>query len=336
MQQSESQKKLLIIRFSSFGDILQASSAIGSFLNQYPGAEIHWATRSDFVGLLSHNPNIKKVWPLNRKDGLKGLWKLALSLRKENYTHIYDAHNNLRSRFLSLFLWPKHFVRRGKNRLRRFMLFKLRIKSALPKQPARDTFIHPLKKWGIPFDPLQSSQLYFGKDALLTPQDAIPFDQFIALIPSSAWDQKRWPLEYWKELIDLCPNQNFVIFGGPQDTFLKELVTGENQHRVFNSSGLFSLLESCAAISRAQAVIGCDTGLSHAADQLGIPTLILVGPSPFGYPGRSTSKALETELWCKPCSDGSGRCKNKIYKKCLYEIKPKNVISELNNLKANT
>ena len=332
MQQTES-RKLLIIRFSSFGDILQASSAIGSFLAKYPGSEIHWATRSDFVPLLSHNPNIHKIWPLNRKEGLKGLWSLLKNLQKENYTHVYDAHNNLRSRFLSLFLWPKHFVRRGKSRLRRFLIFKLRIKSALPKQPARDTFIRPLEKWGIPFEPLKTSQLFFSEERLAKVKSQIPFQNFIALIPSSAWDQKRWPIEYWKRLIDLYPEQNFVIFGGPQDHFLAELVTPENQNRLVNTSGAFSLIESCAAVSLATAAIGCDTGLTHAADQLGLPVFILIGPSPFGYPARPTSKVLETSLWCKPCSDGSGRCKNRIYKKCLYEIKPEDVAIELNNMK---
>ncbi|MES2768130.1 MAG: glycosyltransferase family 9 protein [Bdellovibrionota bacterium] len=326
-------EKLLIIRFSSFGDIIQTLSVVECFLNKYPQAEIHWAVRADFLELLKYHPKITKIWSLDRKQGFAGLWKLTKQLQSEKYTHVYDAHNNLRSRFLSFFLWPKFFLRRGKDRLKRFLLFNFRINFYPKRLLAHDTYINPLKKWNIPNAPLKNSQLYIPEELKQKIQSKIPFKTFTALIPSAAWALKRWPIEYWKQMIEASPDKNYVILGGPQDTFLNELVTPENKSRVLNLSGQLSLLESCAVVSISNASVGCDTGLSHAADQLGIPIVFLTGPTAFGLPSRASSKSMEVDLWCRPCSkDGRGKCKNSTYKKCLYDIKPKDVHEELNTL----
>lgn len=335
MQTNDPQAKLLIIRFSSFGDIIQTLSVVESFAKKYPKSEIHWAVRTEFTELLKSNPKITKIWALNRKEGFSALWKLTKDLKQENYTHIYDAHNNLRSRFLSFFLWPKHFIRRSKDRLKRLLLFRFRINLYPKRLLAHDTYINPLKKWGIPNEPLHQSQLYIPQELIKKVTPLVPFKTFTALIPSAAWELKRWPLEYWKTAIEMMPQENFVILGGPQDTFLNELVTPQNQNRVLNLSGKLSLLESCAVVSLAKSAIGSDTGLSHAADQMGTPIVFLTGPTAFGLPSRPSSKSMEIDLWCRPCSkDGRGSCKNKTYKKCLYDIKPESVATELKQLES--
>ena len=96
--------KVLIIRFSSFGDIVQCSSVIDPIANGLSDPEIHWATRIDFDYLLKLNKRIDHVWSLDKKLGLIGLLKFAQKLRGEKFTHVYDAHNNLRSLVLKLFL----------------------------------------------------------------------------------------------------------------------------------------------------------------------------------------------------------------------------------------
>ena len=95
--------KVLIIRFSSFGDIVQCTSVIDLIRQHSPDSQIDWVTRSEFVNLVKLNHNIGKVWGFDRKLGLMGLIKFALELKKENYTHVYDAHNNVRSSILKLF-----------------------------------------------------------------------------------------------------------------------------------------------------------------------------------------------------------------------------------------
>src|SRR5688500_4090092 len=118
--------KILIIRFSSFGDILQCLSVPSLIKTQYPEAQVHWAVREDSRELLDSHPKIDRVWGLSRKQGLGGLLQLARELRAQQFTHIYDAHNNLRSNVLSKFVPAGLFVRRPKNRWKRILLFRFK------------------------------------------------------------------------------------------------------------------------------------------------------------------------------------------------------------------
>ena len=85
--------KVLIIRFSSFGDIVQCSSVVElirqRLSNDVSKNEIHWATRADFGFLVKLNSEVDQVWAFEKKLGLKGLFKFALLLRSENFTHVY-------------------------------------------------------------------------------------------------------------------------------------------------------------------------------------------------------------------------------------------------------
>src|SRR6476661_3575223 len=89
--------KLLIIRFSSFGDIVHAMGVPSAFKSAYPRAEVDWLVRSDLASLLKWNPYISKVHSFDRKNGLGGLIKFTWKLSRLGYTHLYDAHNNVRS-----------------------------------------------------------------------------------------------------------------------------------------------------------------------------------------------------------------------------------------------
>ena len=118
-----SKEKFLIIRFSSFGDVTQCLSVPSAIHQKYPLAEIHWITRQDMLPLLSGHPHIQKTWAIEKKSGLKSLVRTALHLRKQNYTHIYDAHNNLRSLIISFvlrFFRDANFIRRSMRRWKRF------------------------------------------------------------------------------------------------------------------------------------------------------------------------------------------------------------------------
>src|SRR5882762_5437310 len=92
--------KILLIRFSSFGDVLQTLSVAGRLGEAYPGAEIHWVTREEFQPLIATHPQVIKVWSVRKGAGFSELWSLAGALKAENFTHVYDAHNNLRSHIL--------------------------------------------------------------------------------------------------------------------------------------------------------------------------------------------------------------------------------------------
>src|SRR4051812_888007 len=95
-QTSKPVERLLVIRFSSFGDIVQAQPSVSAFRAKFPSAQIHWLVRRDFRGLVAHNHSIDQVISFDRSEGLFNLLRLSWRLGAEPYSHIYDAHNNVR------------------------------------------------------------------------------------------------------------------------------------------------------------------------------------------------------------------------------------------------
>ncbi len=320
--------KILVVRLSSFGDILQAQACLQNIYSHTPTAQVDWLVRSDFKDLLTEQP-LNKVHALPRKSGFFALLKMIYLLSGTPYTHIYDAHNNLRSfwvrTLLPLFVFIRHgqttkLAVRSKNRWRRFLFFKMR--QPVFKMPFRGSysFLSPLEKWGLSGE-FQQRPHWSTKTqtALKHPKD------FIAIAPSAAWKTKRWPLSSWQKLIEFLPESYFVILGGPEDTFCEE-IAAVAPHRVLNTAGKLSLLESCAVVRDAQVTISGDTGMLHAADQMRRLNIGLIGPTAFGYTSQNLSVVLETQLACKPCSkDGRDTCKNAVFQKCMIEITPEKV-----------
>jgi ADP-heptose:LPS heptosyltransferase len=334
--------KVLIIRFSSFGDIVQCSSVVELIAQRFGSAqsknEIHWATRSDFDFLVKLNSEVDRVWALEKKLGLIGLIKFSLQLRAENFTHVYDAHNNLRSKVIKFFLMSRlnapHLLTRSKDRWKRILLFKFRINKFPKPFKGIESYIAPLTKWGIS-KPRESRLVKWTFSSAVEEKINSLIkdgDKIISLVPSAAWEMKRWPLAHWKKLIQLMPDSRFVVLGGKEDLFCQELVEIDPS-RVQNLAGKLSLVESCHLIQKSSLVISADTGLLHVADVLGVKGLSLMGPTAFGFTMSSKIKTLEIDLPCRPCSkDGSGKCSQALWQRCMVEITPTMVASEARHL----
>jgi ADP-heptose:LPS heptosyltransferase len=332
-------RKVLIIRLSSFGDVVQAMAAPKTIKSQWPEAKVDWLVRSDFKELLEAHPFIDTVIAFDRKQKLSGYLKLCIELSKNKYTHVYDAHNNMRSRILGLFLLPRRlvfltkFVRRSKQRLDRILLFKFQINRFPKPYVAQDSFLQPLQKWGLKTNVVGPH--FFIPAAVQNRVDALlPSESFACAVPSAAWVLKRWPISYWKDLLLLSETKNWAFLGGPDDAFIDSLCASVPNKIIMNFRGKLSLLESCAVLNRAKIVISNDTGLLHVADQLEKPTVALIGPTAFGYPKSTQAQVAEIKLFCKPCSkDGSDPCKHPMQQKCMKDIKPHKVLELMRNMK---
>ena len=353
--------RVLIIRFSSFGDIFQALEAAKHLSNSGSATVIDWLVREDFSHLLENQPTVTNVLSFPRKSSVFSLisfvWKTAA-----NYDHVYDAHSNLRSLvvrtvirarwIVSRLLRPnspsRKMILRSKERIRRFLFFKFRMKTLPVPYRGAESFIRPLRKW------LPDLESEFRTPGWVAPQSigeksSIEVSNFrkwrfanqeaslIALAPSAAWPNKRWPVERWRlfvrEWLESSPDSRFLLLGGPDDRFLDAIENEFGSDRVFNAVGKVSLLESSLLLSQSDAVVANDTGLLHVADRLQIPSVVIIGPTAFGYPVSPVSRVAEvpnSELPCKPCSkDGRDRCTNAVQLKCLLDVTPEHVAREL-------
>lgn len=314
--------KILIIRFSSIGDLTQSLSIPTHIHSKYPQAEIHFLTKHQFIGLTKNHPHIHKTWTLPEKNNLITIFKKALEINLEKFDRVYDAHNNLRSNVFYFLISAQLKLQKPMQRFKRFLLINFKInKFDTPFSGQRDLLI-PLLKWGIPFSIPPGPQLFIDSEIIqkinfLKISLKIPLN-YIIVAPSAAHEFKRWPVEKWIELFDLNPSQMFVILAGLNDTFTSVFNIQKN---VINLTGKTTLLESAALIQSATKIISNDTGLLHFAEQLNKPTIALMGAAPFGFPSRITTVILKKDLPCWPCSKhGQGPCVNKIYHQCMNDI----------------
>lgn len=325
--------KILIIRFSSIGDLTQALSLPAFIKLHEPDAIIHLVTRLDLAELAQNNPAIERIWSLDKKSGFKGLIQLVGELRLQNFTHVYDAHNNLRSFILRTFLRrPKKLVR-PMMRLKRFLLLRWHINLFQKPFSGQRDLIQPLETWGMNYSLPPTPQVFLNSEIRAEAQkilDDNKIGDFYVLVPSAAYELKRWPLDHWKKLIELNPKKIFLVLAGPTDHFTTALNSYSN---VVNLYGKTRLMLSAALIEKAIAVVSNDTGLLHIAEQLGKPSVALMGPAPFGFPSRPSTVILERDLNCRPCSKhGQGPCINPHYQECLDSISPAEVSLRLGEM----
>lgn len=337
--------KILIIRFSSIGDIIQCMSVTRGIKKAVPGIEIQWLTRKDMSPMLKTDEDIDHIWEFDRKDGIWGLIKLVFEIKKQKFDYVYDAHLNLRSSIVKSILCPKPLswlglgpkcIIRYKSRLRRILFFNFNVRTAL-ELPFRGmlSFQKPLLKkrlfqhnedskwWEFPSNVRDRVHAILRENNLMK-------DDFITLIPSAAWELKRWPVEHWMRLIELMPNQRFIIIAGPDDQFTNDIKSVAPE-RVLNLAGQTNLLESFYAVFISKLIISADTGFLHAADLFRKNAIAFMGPTAFGHPTGNTVEVLELDLPCRPCSkEGNAVCKLSEIKKCLVDITPEMVVKEIN------
>ena len=84
--------RLLFIRFSSIGDIVLTTPAIRCAKQQIPGVEIHFLTKGSMKEITEANPYIDHFHYLDND-----LNSTIQSLKKIEFDHIIDLHNNLRT-----------------------------------------------------------------------------------------------------------------------------------------------------------------------------------------------------------------------------------------------
>lgn len=309
-------KRILIVRFSAFGDLCQSLFAAEKLKEYY---SIDYVTRSDFHKFLEEFTDLNDIYSLDRKTGITGLIQLSLKLRSLNYDIVYDAHSNLRSHIMSFiicFFKSTRLIRRSKERFKFFMLFRFR-KNMLP-WPFRggESYMAPIRHL-IPNNS-QSAPLKYNLDEIHP--EAKAAKPYILLSPFASWPQKLVPTSKWIEFFQLHSDKKFVVVGGPQDKLPKEVIE-RFSNQIVDLAGKAKWVPTLHLVHEAQAVVGVDTGVTHIGDLIRKPSHFFIGPSAIGYPTRKTSQIIEVELSCKPCSkDGRKKCTNRVHLECMHKI----------------
>ncbi|MFQ6673834.1 MAG: glycosyltransferase family 9 protein [Fidelibacterota bacterium] len=307
-------KKCLIIRFSSIGDIILTTSVIEYLGRASPGCEIHFLTLSDFAPILRGNRYLSRVILVERDAKLNHLRQLAHELESSGYTVFLDLHNSLRSRYLRSFLSRERWAVYRKPRMNRFLLFNLHI-DRFGREYDVLTEILKLVDGHRPNRPAPSPTLYISqqeKERCRRFLAAFGVEgDFVVAIPGAAWSTKLWLMEGYVKVLDSVLGIDalpVVILGGQGDAICDGVASA--LPGAVNLKGKTDLRTSLSILACAAAAIGSDTGLTHGAEAVGTPVVMLTGPTSHETGARvrdSRSVELSAGPWCRPCSKNGSR-----------------------------
>lgn len=324
-------KKILLIRFSSIGDLVLTTPIIRALNQQLEGSEIHFLTKKRFVGILENSPYLNKVHSFD-----ENLSEVIPQLKQERFDLIIDLHKNLRSNLVKRKLKVKS-ISFEKLNLEKWLMVRLKI-NRLPQKHIVDRYFDALKSLNIKNDLLGLD--YFEGQENREIRSTLP-EQFqksyVVFALAGTYFTKKIPLKKWVEMAK-CSPLPILLLGGPTEKELGEKLVNEDlKQSVFNGCGSFNLNQSAALIRDAELVITGDTGLMHIAVAYKKKTISLWGNTipEFGmypyipqYPDRVT--ILENkDLKCRPCSKlGYDKCP-KGHFDCMMQLDVSNVFRQI-------
>lgn len=336
----DSPRTILVLRFSSIGDIVQATSPLASLRNRFPNARIDFITLSHFAPLLENHPSINRIIKINSSEPVMTLGSMGNSIDEE-YDLVVDLHNSLRTKIMCRRIVDTETLVYKKPRWKRLKLFQLHINDFANGFNQRSLYHDCLEpvlngQTDIPSTTLSISENEKNQTTDLLKQYGIEHD-YLVVIPSAAWKTKLWSIEKYKSVFSTLLNEtdlSIIILGSVKDEICDEIDIDDS--RVLNVKGKTDLRTSLGIINNAQAAVGSDTGLVHAAEALGVPAVMIMGPTSVETGGGTfleNSVTLANEsLWCRPCSQNG---KTPCYRKeqyCMTSITPENVINSLNSI----
>lgn len=327
--------KILIIRFSSIGDIVLTTPVIRCIKKQIPDVELHYITKSQYEELLQENPYVDKIHFL--KDSI---WDTIQMLKKEDYDYIIDLHHNQRTFLIKTFLGVKSYSFYKMN-FEKWLMVNFKI-NKLQSKHIVDRYLDTVQSLGVDENDGQGLD-YFLPDEFKTLPDELPESHqsnFVAFAIGARQRTKQFPVH---KVIEVCKNIELpiILLGGKMDTERGTQIQQEAGDKVFNGCGKFSLSQSASIIKQAKKVITNDTGMMHIAAAFQKPILSLWGNTipEFGmspYYGNTEQQAEIFEvkgLSCRPCSKlGYDKCP-KGHFKCMENIDVKEVIAAANSIK---
>jgi len=314
--------KVLVIRFSSIGDIVLTTPVLRG-LHQQLDAEVHVLTKQSFVPLLANNPNVTRVHVLDPD------WHAMIrSLRAEGFSHVVDLHHNLRTMRVKAALGKPSSAFRKLN-LEKWMLVNLGI-DRLPDRHIVDRYWDAVTGLGVSPDGE-------GLDLVIPPGKEVDLEAWgllpgrYACVAVGAAHATKCMTDRQIAGVVRALAMPVVLLGGPGDkekaASIKRMVGTE---QAIDACGLVDILGSASFLQQAGPVVNHDSGLMHIAAALRKPQVVVWGNTvpAFGmgpYYGSHTVRHESFEragLRCRPCSKiGYDACP-KGHFRCMLEHDP--------------
>jgi heptosyltransferase-1 len=272
---------ILFVKTSSLGDVVHNCPAVSDVARALPGAAIDWVVEAPFAGIAAMHPAVRRVIPVAVRRWRSALWKPAVwsemaqwrrELREERYDAVIDTQSLLKSALISASaLGRRHGLDRASAREVLAPMF-YDVRHRVPRGLHAVERNRRLAAQALGFS-LSGSPDY----GLRVP--AAAKSSYAVLLTMTSRADKLWPDECWVELARGMRIPTMLPWGSDAER--------ERAQRIAEKAGgtaiprRLSVDELANLFVGAAAVVGLDTGLTHFAAALGVPTVgIYCGSDP--------------------------------------------------------
>ena len=340
--------KILILKPSSLGDVVQALPVLRLLKSHLPASSIFWWIDSQFAPLLENDPDLTSVVRFERKRwAAPRHWPEMLRsirwLRAQNFDWVIDLQCLARSGAFAWLANGKFLIGLDEPREGARGFYDVAVRRPSFHTHAVDWYLAVLPRVGVPLhwnfqwlpeQPAAAAELRrkwpgVASHRKVAGRELARTEHWIALQPGARWLTKRWPVEYFAELVRLLANHfrntRFAILGDRKDKPLGEIILRAVPERSLNLCGETSLPEMVEWLRLCDLMVTNDTGPMHIAAALGKPLIALFGPTEPRRTGpyRQLDGVLRIALPCSPCL--KSHCDYEKLNECLNALSPRMV-----------
>ncbi len=334
---------ILIIRFSSLGDVAMMVPAVYSLAKAYPDVRITVLSRAyarAFFEDLAPNVGFMAANVNGEYKGVRGLNALYRRLTAKNFTAVADFHDVLRSQYLRLRFSIDRYrvVHVDKHRRERRQLTAQSPKRMVQLSTPTRNYADALARLGYPVT-LGFTSMFppEGGNLNLLPAAIGPkknYEQWIGIAPFAAYVGKVYPLRLMRQAIDIIaqrhPQARFFLFGRGRDeeqTFAQWCA--ELPRTLAVCRHVEAMQQELILMSHLDIMVSMDSANAHLASLTGTPVVTVWGATHpnagFSAWGQPPERSVQIDLPCRPCSIyGNKPCLRGDYA-CMENIPPEMV-----------
>ena len=281
--------KIAIVKLSALGDIVHAMIVL-QFIKKYnQKIEIDWVVEESYKELLQFNTDINKINIVNLKKAKKkkSIYLLLNELKKVRefgpYDLVIDLQGLIKSALISRLIRSPLTIGFDRSSIRERMAsffynktYKYEYKSnVIERNLAIVNFALGLS---FSYQDIQNKIPFLYSNFNYSSNKLSTIKKNILLIPGASFQSKRYPVDKFVELVKLL-DANFLIISGDSE---EEDLANQIQAQSTNVAVLerLNINSVISLISQIDLVIGSDTGPTHMAWALSIPSITLFGPTP--------------------------------------------------------
>jgi 3-deoxy-D-manno-octulosonic-acid transferase/heptosyltransferase-1 len=338
--------RILIVKLSAIGDVVQSLPALEAMKRTFPHSEIDWVVEEAAADILYDHPLIdrllvsrRKAWmrmlkqPSTVLQGLAGIRGFLRELRDRRYDIAVDLQGLLKSGVVIGLARAKRKIGFSGTRECSSCFLNERLPAYDIEKHALERYLDVARYLGA-VDPKPTCTLPIGRelDAMRSRLTGINGDgrKIIVINPMARWKTKLWQEEKFAQLADrLIDERNALVAltGSPEDRAVTDRIQGMMRHQAVNWAGETTLRELAALAELSDLFITTDTGPMHLAAAAGTRVVALFGPTAPGRTGPygSGHVVVRAGVACSPCF--RRECDQGL--RCMREITVEEVLKAL-------